>query len=101
MTAKIIYALAAAVMIFMTAWLGWRRLHNQERGCAQSIAWCKPADAQKAKLDCLGILDEIGQRLGSSNERLTAECMIDSMSCNESLSCMAHADRRANSLKTR
>src|SRR5436305_11864270 len=99
MTARIIYALAAGVMIFITAWLGWRRLYNQERGCAQSVAWCKPADLAKAKTDCLAVLDDIGQRLGRSNERLTAQCMIDSMSCNESLSCLAHADRRANSLK--
>ena len=99
MTAKIIYALAASVMIFITAWLGWRRIHNQERGCQQSIAWCKPADIDKAQRDCLGILDDIGKRLGSSNERLAAQCMIDSMSCNESLSCLAHADRRANALK--
>jgi hypothetical protein len=99
MTAKIIYALAAAVMIFFTAWLGWRSYHNQERGCAQSIAWCKPADVEKAKADCSAILDDIGQRLGRSNERLAAQCMIDSMSCNESLSCLAHADRRAKALK--
>jgi hypothetical protein len=99
MTAKIIYALAAAVMIFFTAWLGWRRMHNQERGCLQSIAWCKPAAAEHAKQECLSILDDIGERLGRSNERLTAQCMIDSMSCNESLACLAHADRRANALK--
>ena len=99
MTAKVIYGLAAAVMIFFTAWLGWRKFHPQERGCLQSIAWCKPADVEKAKVDCLGILDDIGQRLGRPNERLAAQCMIDSANCNESLACLAHADRRANALK--
>ena len=99
MIAKVIYVLAAAVMIFFTAWLGWRRFHNEERGCAQSIAWCKPAAVEKAKADCIAILDDIGQRLGRSNERLAAQCMIDSANCNESLACLAHADRRANALK--
>jgi hypothetical protein len=98
-TEKLIYALAALVMVAFTAWLGWRKLHPQERGCLQSIAWCKPADAAKAKVDCLAVLDDIGKRLGGSAERMTAKCMLDSMNCNESLSCMAHADRRANALK--
>jgi hypothetical protein len=98
-TAKIIYGLAASVMIFITAWLGWRHFHPQERGCLQSIAWCKPAEVEKAKLDCVGVLDDIGKRLGASVERMTAQCMLESMSCNESLSCMAHADRRAHGLR--
>ncbi len=101
MTARIIYGLAAAVMIFFTVWLGWRKFHPQERGCLQSIAWCKPSDPAKAKADCITMLDDVGKRLGGSIERMTAECMLESMNCNESLACMAHADRRANELKQR
>jgi hypothetical protein len=99
MTEKIIYAVAALVIVSFTAVLGWRHFHPQERGCARSIALCKPPDSEKSAKQCREVLTDIGQRLGGSIERMAAQCMLDSENCNESLACLSHADRRANALK--
>jgi hypothetical protein len=101
MTQKIIFGLAAALLISFTALLGWRWLHPQERACAASVKVCKPNDAARAITTCREALDDIHTRLGSSIERSTAECMLGADTCNESLACLAHADRRANESKRR
>ena len=98
-TSRIIFVIAGAVVVAFSAWMGWYELHPQERGCAHSVALCKPPDAVKADKDCRDVLDDIGARLGGSESRSTAQCMVDAQSCNESLSCMAHADRRANGMR--
>ena len=96
---KVVFGIAAAFLIAFSAWMGWYKLHPQERGCAHSIALCKPPDGVKAAKDCREVLSDLRQRRGGSIERMAANCMLESESCNESLSCLSHADRRANELK--
>jgi len=95
MSARIVFALAALFVVAFTVWMGWYELHPQERGCAHSIALCKPKDSAAAEKSCRDVLADIGGRLGLWQGRATAQCMVDAQSCNESLACMAHADRRA------
>ena len=98
---RIVFGLAAALLIAFSSWMGWYKLHPQERGCAKSIELCKPPEHDKAKKDCRDVLDDIAARLGGSAGREAANCMLASETCNESLSCLSHADRRANELKRR
>jgi hypothetical protein len=95
MSSRIVFGLAALFVVAFTVWMGWYELHPQERGCAHSIALCKPKDLVAADKDCRDVLADIRVRLGLLQSRSTAQCMLDAQSCNESLSCMAHADRRA------
>jgi len=99
MTAKVIYGLAVGVLLFFTVWLSWRYLRPEERACRKSVQLCKPRDSAKSIEDCKNILEDTKGRLGGSIERMAAHCMLASESCNESLACLSHADRRANELK--
>jgi hypothetical protein len=101
MTAKVIYALAAGVILFFTVWLSWRHYNPDARACKKSVALCKPPDTAKSLEECRNILEDTKGRLGGSIARMAAHCMIESESCNASLSCLSHADRRANELKPR
>jgi hypothetical protein len=101
MTSRIIFALAALVLVGMTGWLGWRSLHPAEKACRRSVALCQPPEAEKAMHDCRELLADVSHRLGGTVERITGRCMVDAESCNESLACLAHADRVANEMKKR
>ena len=71
------------------------------RACAKSIALCKPPNADKAMKDCRELMADIDQRLGGAMERMAGHCMVDAENCNDSLSCLSHADRRANEMKVK
>lgn len=94
----IIFGLAAFVIAGMTGWLGWRWLHPADKACAKFVELCKRPDT--AIDQCREQMKDIHDRLGGSIERLTGHCMVDAQNCNESLSCISHADRRANEMKT-
>ncbi len=97
MTQRIIFGLAALIIVGMTGWLGWRWLHPADQACAKFVQVCKRPDS--AKQMCLEQMKDISDRLGGSIERMTGHCVVDAENCNEALSCISHADRRANEMK--